>query len=273
MTEDASILADKGILKVVVKTFGVIEVIAEHPNGIQLRDLAKKCGKQPKATIFRILHTLKALGYVEQNSDSGAYLLTREISWFSRGEARESLKRAAKPHLERLRVQFEQTVGLGVLDRDQLLYVEILEGLRSIRMNATVNTYAPLHCTSMGKAILSRLNPEDLKRIYSQRLLTRFTPKTITSIGRLERHLAEIRTRGYATDDEETEEGARCVGAAIIGSKGRAIAAISVSGPTSFITVGRVPEIAREVKKACRMISELLGAHEPNSTAAERGGT
>ena len=238
-------------------------MIAEHPNGIQLGDLAKKCGKQPKATIFRILHTLKALGYVQQDEDSGAYLLAQEVLWFSRDEARESLKRVAKPYLERLRATFEQTVGLGVLDRNQLLYVQILEGLRSIRMNATVNTYAPLHCTSMGKAILSRLSSDDLGRIFDRKLLTKFTSKTITSIGKLERHLADVRARGYATDDEETEEGARCVGGVIIGNKGRAIAAISVSGPTSFITVGRVPEIAREINKACRAISELMGAQEP----------
>jgi DNA-binding IclR family transcriptional regulator len=256
------------VLKVVVKTFQVVEAIAEYPNGVQLGELAKKCGKQPKATIFRILHTLKALGYVRQDEESGAYLLAQEASCFSRGEVRESLKRAAKPYLERLLGSFEQTVALGVLDRDQLLYVQILEGLRSIRMNATVNTYAPLHCTSMGKAILSRLSPDELRDIADRKLLTKFTPKTITSIGKLERHLAEVRSRGYATDDEETEEGARCVGAAIIGNKGRAMAAISVSGPTSFITAARVPEIAREVKRACRAISELMGAQEPPETAA-----
>ncbi len=251
---------DRNFLKVVAKTFRAIEVIAQYPNGIQLSELCRECDGQPKATIFRILHTLKELGYVQQDAKSAAYGLTHEVAWLGRRESRETLKRAVRPYLERLRAKFEQTVALGVLDRDQLLYIEILEGLRSIRMNATVNTYAPMHCTSLGKAILARLSPEELKRIVTRRALTKFTPKSITSMAHLERHLAEVRAQGYAVDDEETEEGARCVGAAICGDNGRPVAALSVSGPINFLPFERIPEIAREVKKACHLVSELIGA-------------
>jgi IclR family acetate operon transcriptional repressor len=250
---------DRNLLKVVTKTFRVIEVVARHPEGIQLGEVSLKCEKAPKATVFRILYTLKALGYVQQDEDSGAYRLTHELAWLGRSESRDTLKRAARPYLERLRAQFEQTVGLAVLDHDQLLYIEILEGLRSIRMNATVNTYAPLHCTSLGKAILSKLGPEELARVLGRKPLAKLTSKTISSIPLLERHLAKVGTQGYALDDEETEEGARCVGAVICGPHGSPVAAISVSGPLSSISLERVPVIAREVKKACRSISELLG--------------
>lgn len=252
---------DRNFLKVVAKTFRVIEVIAQHPDGIQLGELSRKCSGQPKATIFRILYTLKKLGYVEQKENSGAYRLSSEIGFLGRGDSRETLKRAARPHLERLRAQFEQTVALAVLDRNQLMYIEILDGLRSIRMNATVNTYAALHSTSLGKAILSQLPPEDAVRILQNRTLAKFTPKTITSLSSLGRHLAEVRSQGYAVDDEETEEGARCVGAPINGRQGGPIAAISVSGPLSALPFERIPEMARELKKACRSISELLGSH------------
>jgi DNA-binding IclR family transcriptional regulator len=253
---------DRNILKVVAKTFRVIEVITHHPEGIQLGELATKCEKQPKATIFRILHTLKALGYVQQDERSGAYSLTHELAWLGRTETRDTLKRASRPYLERLRAQFEQTVGLAVLDHDQLLYIEILEGLRSVRMNATVNTYAPLHSTSLGKAILSRLGAQDRTRILGRKPLAKLTPNTITSVAHLERHLAEVRTQGHALDDEETEEGARCVGAVICDRQGMPVGAISVSGPLSSVPFDRVPDIAREVKKACRAISELLGTED-----------
>ena len=261
---------DRNFLKVVAKTFRVIDVIAQHPEGIQLGELARQCDRQPKATVFRILHTLKELGYVQQEEKSAAYQLTHQITWLGRSESRETLKRAVRPYLERLRAQFEQTVALAVLDRDQLLYIEILDGLRSIRMNATVNTYAPLHCTSLGKAILSRLFPEELARILSLRPLAKLTPNTITSIAHLERHLAEVRSQGYAVDNEETEEGARCVGAAICGYQGRPLAAISVSGPLSFLPAERIPEVAREVKKAARSIPEWIGAEE-NGAYAPKG--
>jgi DNA-binding IclR family transcriptional regulator len=253
---------DRNILKVVAKTFRVIEVTAQHSDGIQLGELARKCEKAPKATIFRILHTLKALGYVQQDEASGAYRLTNELAWLGRSETRDTLKRAARPHLERLRSQFEQTVGLAVLDHDQLLYIEILEGLRSVRMNATVNTYAPLHSTSLGKAILSRLDADEVERILGRKPLGKLTANTITSLAHLERHLAEVRSQGHAVDDEETEEGARCVGAVICSRKGKPVGAVSVSGPLSSISLERIPVIAREVKKACRSISELLGTQD-----------
>ncbi len=250
---------DRNFLKVVAKTFRVMEIVARHPEGIQLRELSKKCAGQPKATIFRILHTLKELGYVEQDENSSAYRLTHQIEWLGRGESRETLKRVVRPYLERLRVQLEQTMALAVLDGDQLMYIEILDGLRSIRMNATVNSYAPLHCTSLGKAILSRLPAEERNRLLRRRPLAKFTPNTITSINHLERHLAEVRARGYAVDDEETEEGARCIGAAICGRNGKPVAAISVSGPLSFAPPERMPDLARELKKASRAISEAIG--------------
>jgi len=253
---------DRNFLKVVAKTFRAIEVIAQHPEGIQLSELSRKCGNQPKATIFRILHTLKELGYVEQDPKSGAYRLTHQLQWLGQSEARETLKRAVRPHLERLRAQFEQTVALAVPDGDQLLYIEILDGLRSIRMNATVNTYAPLHCTSLGKAILSRLSDEERSRILRRSPLAKLTANTITSVAHLERHLAEVRTQGYAVDDEETEEGARCVGAAICNHLGQPVAAVSISGPLSFLPAERLPEIAQEIRKACRSISGLIGAQE-----------
>ncbi|MFN7995936.1 MAG: IclR family transcriptional regulator [Bryobacteraceae bacterium] len=262
---------DRNFLKVVAKTFRVMEIVAQHPEGIQLRELSRKCEGQPKATIFRILHTLKELGYVEQDEKSSAYRLTHQIEWLGRGESRETLKRVVRPFLERLRVQFEQTMALAVLDGDQLMYIEILDGLRSIRMNATVNSYAPLHCTSLGKAILSRLSPEERSRLLGRRPLAKFTANTITSMTHLERHLAEVRTQGYAVDDEETEEGARCVGAVICGRKGRPVAAISISGPLSFVPQERVPEVARELKKACRAISEAIGGQESDLDGTGRG--
>jgi IclR family acetate operon transcriptional repressor len=262
---------DRNFLKVVAKTFRAIEVTAQNPEGIQLSELCRKCGNQPKATIFRILHTLKELGYVEQDSKSGAYRLTHQLECLGRSESRETLKRVVRPHLERLRAQFEQTVALAVPDRDQLLYIEILDGLRSIRMNATVNTYAPLHCTSLGKAILSRLPEEECGRILRRRPLAKLTPNTIASVAHVERHLAEVRVQGYAVDDEETEEGARCVGAAICGPLGQPVAAVSVSGPLSFLPLERLPEIAQEVKKACRSISGLIAAQESLTEASHDG--
>jgi IclR family transcriptional regulator, KDG regulon repressor len=245
-------------LKVVAKTFRVIETLSQVKTGMPLSELARRV-KQPKATVFRIVFTLKQLGYVEQDPRSEAYRLSQQLGWQTRNDARGTLIATARPYLQRILGRFEQTVCLGVLDQDQILYVEILEGLRSIRMAATANAYAPVHSTSLGKSILAFLKPSEAEAILKRRPLSKLTAETITSTAVLMRHLAQVRKRGYAVDNEETERGARCVGVPIYGDRGTPFAAISVSGPISHIGGERVPEIARFLKKACGEISRQIG--------------
>src|SRR5689334_17777831 len=108
-----------------------------------------------------------------------------------------------------------------------------------------------------------------IEAILSRKPLAKLTGKTITSIGMLKRHLTLARKRGYAVDNEETERGARCVGAPIYNSQGRPFAAISVSGPISYIQGELVPEIASALKHAGGKISRQMGyAGIPSHTIA-----
>jgi IclR family transcriptional regulator, KDG regulon repressor len=251
-------VANRSFLKVVAKTFAVVDALAQTESGARITELSRKL-KQPKATVFRILFTLQKLGYTEKNQSTEAYQLTDQMEVFTRHGIRRTLRRTARPFLERLLGRFEQTVNLGVLDQDQILYVEILEGLRSIRMAATVSTYAPIHSTALGKAILAYLDVSQAERLLKERPLTRFTPKTLTSLPFLLNHLKKVRQRGYAVDNEETEVGARCVAATIFDSLGRPFAGISVSGPTSHMKTGQLEEVATAVREACRKISRQMG--------------
>jgi DNA-binding IclR family transcriptional regulator len=259
-------------LKVVAKTFRVIETLSHAKSGFPLSELARQV-EQPKATVFRILFTLKQLGYVEQDPTSETYKLSRQGYWQTQNELRGTLKSIARPHMERILARFEQTVCLGMLDQNQILYIEILEGLRSIRMAATVNAYAPVHSTSLGKSILAFLEAPEAEAILSRKPVTKLTGKTITSVGVLKRHLAWVRKKGYAVDNEETERGARCVGAPIYNNEGRPFAAVSVSGPISYIQGELVSEIAGTLRDACGKISRQMGyvAKPSHPTSARRG--
>lgn len=252
------ISSDRNFLKVVAKTFYIIRELANAKTGAGITELSRKLG-QPKATVFRILFTLQELGYVRKDAATGAYALTEEFRVLRGDEVRQTLRRAARPFLERLLGKFEQTVNLAVLDRSQALYLEILEGLRSIRMAANVNTYAPIHSTALGKAILAFLAPAEAKEILSGRPLAKLTPKTITSVPILLEHLAEVRRRGYAVDNEENELGARCVAAPVFAYHGRPLGAISVSGPVSHMRHAHISEIAQTVRESCRKVSERMG--------------
>jgi IclR family acetate operon transcriptional repressor len=215
------------------------------------------------------------LGYVEQDPRSETYRLSSQLGWHTRNDVRETLKATARPYLQRILGRFEQTVCLGILEHDQVLYIEILEGLRSIRNAATVNAFAPVHSTSLGKSILAFLNPSEAEAILKRKPLKKLTAKTITSTALLMRHLAHVRKVGYAVDNEETERGARCVGAPIYDAHGVPFAALSVSGPISHIAGERVAEIARFLIKACGEISRQTGfaSDQSHAVPGERGVT
>lgn len=249
---------NRSFLKVVAKTFSIIGELTNAKSGARIADLSRKLN-QPKASVFRILFTLQELGYVRKDAATSAYQLTEQFRLFRGDEARETLRRTARPFLERLLGNFEQTVNLAILDRGQVLYVDILEGLRSVRMAATVNTYAPIHATALGKALLAFLAPAEAEKILSERPLARLTPRTTTSISALLKHLAETRARGYAVDNEEVDLGARCVAAPIFNSQRRPFAAVSVSGPVSHMRHAKIKEMAQAVREACRKISERMG--------------
>jgi DNA-binding IclR family transcriptional regulator len=250
--------ANPSYLKVVAKTFRVIKTLSQVKSGLPLSALAREV-QQPKTTVFRILFTLKQLGYVEQDPRSEIYKLTHLLDWSTGNPVRETLKSIARPYIERILSRFEETICLGMLDGGQILYIEILEGLRSIRMAATVNTYAPIHSTALGKSILAFLNPGEAEAILTRTPLAKLTGKTITSLPALRRHLSQVRKSGYAIDNEETERGARCVGAPIYNVHGEPFAAISVSGPISYVRGKPVLEIAHALKDICGRISRQMG--------------
>jgi len=111
----------------------------------------------------------------------------------------------------------------------------------------------------MGKAMLA-FQPEDvIEQIVAKIRFVRYTPKTICSGDVLLKALERVRRRGYAIDDEEIELGVRCIGAPIFNEHHRALAAVSVSGPASRITVQSVPAIAEHLLRCCREISASLG--------------
>jgi len=254
---------DPNYLKVVAKTFRIVEEMMRDSSGISLSELSRRNG-QPKSTVFRILYTLKKLDWVQQDPGSEAYRLTNKIRGVDRDESMKTLKRLARPWMQRLLATFEQTVNLAVLDDGKLLYIEMLEGLRSIRMAATVNSYVPVYSTALGKAILAFLPPQDADRILRATRRKKWTDRTITSIRGIVGDCKKAREQGYALDDQESEVGARCVGAPIFNAEGRPIAAISISAPDSLLPDKEVPTVGKAVMGACEEISALLGyQHHP----------
>ena len=128
--------------------------------------------------------------------------------------------------------KINETMHLGVRAERDTLYIDKLDSTQSIRMTSYVGSRAPMYCTALGKAILSTMDDDEVRRLYADTPMTALTPHSITSLDRLLEQLAEVRSRGYAVEREESNENVCCVAIPLRNREGRAAYALSVSAPS-----------------------------------------
>ncbi len=154
------------------------------------------------------------------------------------------LRERAQPHLRRLVAETEETAHLCILEGAHVIYIDKIEPARSVRMITRIGASNPVHCTSVGKAMLAFLPEERLDEMLRRIRFERFTPRTIVTPEALRAEIEKTRRRGYAVDDEEFEEGLRCIAVPVLDAQRLPVAAVSVSGPSFRVTAQKLPSIA-----------------------------
>lgn len=213
-----------------------------------------------KSTAHRILMALEYNGLVAQNPQTLKYCLG--IKLFKLGQqavSRLNLRDVARPYLRALMEETGETVHLAVLDHDQVLYLEKVEGPHALRMPSRVGRHIPTYCTSLGKALLSCLEDGEVRRILESRPIIRYTPNTVKNVEDLLTELKRTRRRGYAVDNEEIELGLRCAGAPIRDYSGELVGAISVAGPSARLAPDKIAVAGNVVVRVATAISRQLG--------------
>lgn len=239
----------------------ILELLGER-GVVRLGEVIKELSTS-RATAFRMLATLQNRGYVEHVRAERVYRLGPAVRTLAARSDTSSLLDLAAPAMEQLRASTAETVNLALLRRGRIIYAAILEGPHQLRMAATIDQEVPVHAAALGKAILASL-PLDQRDVFLQpepyRVLTK---RTITRRSDLEKELALTSTRGYAVDDEEAEVGAACLAAAILGSDGLPVGAISISGLAARMPETNRPILGREIRRWCDRISAELGFAAP----------
>ena len=244
----------------VSRAFDILEALAGSDE-LGVSELATRTGLVP-STAHRLLATLAKRGYVSQRADSGRYALGYKLVELANGLEQElaRLRRVARPHLEGVQRATEETTNLVVLDGDRVIYVDQVQGTRSVRMFTIVGAAALAHTTAAGKAILAFGPPETVAALYSEReALERLTTRTLATVQALEEDLARTAKRGYAIDNEEHEEGVSCVAAPVLDRDGRPRAAISISAPTARVLHPDTAELGELLREHADRISAALG--------------
>lgn len=246
-------------IQVLDRAVTILELLWRAGVGLSLQELSAHSGVNPN-TVRRIVKALAYHGLVEEEEGTGRYRLGMKL--FELGSsvvARLDVRARARPYLERLVLETGETAHLCILDRGEVLYLDKHEPMRTMRIPSEVGRRNPAHCTAVGKALLAYVGEEELEELVRQRGLRAYTKRTITTLAELKRELARVREQGYAVDNEEFEEGLKCIGAPVRDYSGRVVASISIAGPAFRLTEERIPVLAQSVMEVARELSEELG--------------
>jgi IclR family transcriptional regulator, KDG regulon repressor len=238
------------------KTLDIVEALKINDQGAGLADLSRNV-EMPKATVYRILTTLEARGYLDRG-DNGNYRLARKFDLRRDAPIEELVSRAAREPMQKLMESSRETVNLGMIDAGEVVVISTLESPQAVRMVSKVGNRRCLHTTGIGKVLLSEMPEAEAARLLKLKGLPRLTPHSIVAKPALMAELRRVRERGYAIDDQENEMEGRCVAAPIRDANGHVVAALSVSGPVFRMDLVRIDGIRGRLLEACAAISRAI---------------
>ncbi|HZD19392.1 MAG TPA: IclR family transcriptional regulator [Burkholderiales bacterium] len=245
-------------LSSVANSIRLLTSFSGEENELGITTLATRL-RLAKSTVHRLAATLTGAGFLEQNSETGKYRLG--VALFELGalvRRRMDVANEARPKLRELLEKTGETVQLGIVDHESVLYVYEMESRHAIRMAAAVGGRAPLHCTALGKVLLAFQPADYVKRVLSNGLKS-YTPKTMTRRDDLLSMLGEVATREYAVDDEESEPGLRAIAAPVRNHTGSVIAALGVAAPVQRMTKKMMQDCVPSVLATAQAVSARLG--------------
>jgi DNA-binding IclR family transcriptional regulator len=253
----------KNLVQTIERAAFIFDILRQYPNGLSLGELAHKA-QLPKGTAHRLLSSMAYFDLIRQETTTKNYHLGfKLVDLGNLLLSQIDLRSQARPFLINLSETVKETVHLVVLDRDKALYVDKVDlhpKVSGLQMVSRLGSRISLHCSSVGKILLAYMEKSEAEKLISGSALARRTANTITDPQKLMQHLAVIRANGYAIDDEENEEGIRCVAAPIRNGSGRVEAAVSISGPTTRITTERIEtDLKIRIRETATRISAQMG--------------
>lgn len=255
----ASGAASGGTVQSVDRAIRVLEILAEHGQA-GAGEIARELGVHP-STASRLVGALVAHDLVEQPDRRGKYRLGIGLLRLAGATAGQlDLTTQAQPICDALAAELDVTTNVAIATGGVAINVCQAQPSRAVTTQNWVGQRTVLHATSSGKVLLAYMSEEDLAEVLDGSL-DEFTPQTVTSPEKLREQLEEIRESGYATAEEEFEEGLNAVAAPVRAHDGTVVAAISASGPAYRLTAERLPEFRDAVVRAAADVSRRMGYH------------
>lgn len=246
------------------RAFQILEALMDHQKGLRIAELVEILHLN-KSTIHRILQTLDARGYIDKDERTKSYRLGMKVMALSSHYLNGlELKTVALPFLERLQQQTKVFVHLGILDGNEIVYLEKIGPYTHFSMYSQIGKRAPLYSTALGKAVFSNLDKGHRAEILKKITYEPITEHTVRNEVEFLEEIAITKQRGYAIDEQENELEMRCVAVPIFDFTGRVIAAVSASGYVNSFPQEKILQFGNYVTECAKSISMQMGYQNYN---------
>ena len=242
------------------KLLQVMEALAYQSKPVKLIDLAHELHMN-SSTLYRFLTALQNQGYIIQQEKSGEYSLNFKLCYLAELVRRHSsIVSILHPAVVRISDLFQEAAHLAQEEDHRIVYVDnVAATSQTLTIRQYIGKTAPMHCTGVGKLLLLEYSEEELEQLITAQGLPQYTAFTCTTRESLYKELENVRTAGYAFDNEECEIGVRCIAVPVRNHTGKIVAGLSVSGPTTRLTDAVVEEKLPSLLEIAKQASRDLG--------------
>jgi DNA-binding IclR family transcriptional regulator len=243
----------------------VLELLAGSHAGISLADLSRQTG-YPKSSLFRILLTLEKASIVQLDRTRNIFTLGMKlIDWGNRALEKIDLKSVTHPHLVRMAHETRESYYVAILDENEVIIIDRADTPEIWRVVARLGQRSPVHATGSGQVLMAEAPDELLNAAIQRSGLKRFTPQTITSMGRLKNRLKEVRRDGYVINDAEYKADLCVVAVPLRDHHGKVAAALmtAITSERSRKTKPFLMSLVEVLRREAAVISKELGYQGP----------
>ncbi|MCM5552821.1 IclR family transcriptional regulator [Pleomorphomonas sp. NRK KF1] len=247
------------LIQAVERALNILDLFSEQKVELNLAEISQMTGMH-KSTLHSLLKTLQSQGYIEQTEANAPYRLG--VKLLERGylvQRSRDFIAVARPYLESLSERTGQTIHLGVLDGKSGVYVDKVEGTRSIIVYSRIGRRMPIHTTAIGKVLLAFQSPSIIGKTLDGYDFASSTENTITQRDMYEAALAKVRSDGFAVDEQENVRGCRCAAVPVWGHDRKLVAAISISTVVENVSMDEFKSFIEQLKVTGASVSHDLG--------------
>ena len=249
------------IIPSVKRAFEILELFMDGIRSFSVPEITVRLGL-PRTTAHQLVQTLLACGYLER-ADNQPHRFTLGLRVFALGSiyaAQLDIAEEGQKVAREVSKACDETVQIAIRDGTDAVFIIRVDSSHTLRLVSAVGSRLPAHCTAVGKMLLSAVTDEELAALYNgHKRLPGMTTNSITSIKSLVGELAEVRKRGYAYDDCESNEDARCVAAPVYDRSGHICAAMSITVPVTRMNSSRTNDLVAIVQRGAKELSRRIG--------------